>query len=168
MEKFYVNNINSEIVKARISKFAPRLVVVLGTSIIKKNTVQTIKDASSYFVNIHLGITPEYRGVKPEFWCILNKEPNMVGTTIHHLEAGIDTGKIIMQEKLAVEDLDRSYAFDYRYLRYKNTLLAANMLKRFLNFAAAGNFPVFEKASTQSRLYSTPRWRDYRLYYKNL
>ena len=46
-------------------------------------------------LNLHSGILPEYRGVMPTFWAMLNDEVE-IGTTLHRIvDSGIDTGPII-------------------------------------------------------------------------
>ena len=49
------------------------------------------------FVNVHLGLSPYYRGSGTNFWPLVNKEPEFVGATFMHIDSGIDTGEIIHQ-----------------------------------------------------------------------
>lgn len=48
------------------------------------------------FINIHPSLLPKYRGPIPTFWALLNKEKK-IGTTLHYIDSGIDTGDIIAQ-----------------------------------------------------------------------
>jgi methionyl-tRNA formyltransferase len=54
------------------------------------------------FYNVHPGLLPEYRGVDPIFQQIRNQE-KFAGITIHQLDDGIDTGEIVIKEKLPLE-----------------------------------------------------------------
>ena len=46
-------------------------------------------------LNLHSGILPDYRGVMPTFWAMLNDEVE-IGTTLHQIvDSGIDTGPVI-------------------------------------------------------------------------
>ncbi len=56
-------------------------------------------------INIHASLLPAYRGAAPIQWAILDglKE---TGVTIMQMDAGIDTGDILMQEILPIEDTD--------------------------------------------------------------
>lgn len=56
-------------------------------------------------INIHASLLPAYRGAAPIQWAILDglKE---TGVTIMQMDAGIDTGDILMQEKITIEDTD--------------------------------------------------------------
>jgi phosphoribosylglycinamide formyltransferase-1 len=46
-------------------------------------------------INLHLGLSPYYRGAGTNFWPLVNGEPEYVGATIHYLDAGLDSGPII-------------------------------------------------------------------------
>lgn len=49
---------------------------------------------SQGFINIHFSRLPQYRGPTPVFWQIKNGE-KLTGITIHRMDRGWDTGKII-------------------------------------------------------------------------
>ena len=46
-------------------------------------------------VNLHGGLSPEYRGADCTFWALYNGEPENVGCTLHYINEGIDTGDLI-------------------------------------------------------------------------
>lgn len=56
-------------------------------------------------INIHASLLPAYRGAAPIQWAILDglKE---TGVTIMQMDAGIDTGDILLQEKIDIEPTD--------------------------------------------------------------
>jgi hypothetical protein len=49
------------------------------------------------FLNVHLGLSPYYRGSGTNFWPLVHGEFEYVGATFMHLDRGIDTGEIIHQ-----------------------------------------------------------------------
>ncbi|MGZ4103379.1 MAG: methionyl-tRNA formyltransferase, partial [Bacteroidia bacterium] len=53
--------------------------------------------------NIHASLLPNYRGAAPINWAIINGEKE-TGVTSFKLKHEIDTGSILMQEKVAVPD----------------------------------------------------------------
>jgi methionyl-tRNA formyltransferase len=55
--------------------------------------------------NIHGSLLPKYRGRTPHVWSIINDE-EFVGVTVHKIDSGCDTGDIILQEKIEVEEKD--------------------------------------------------------------
>ena len=46
-------------------------------------------------INIHMGLSPFYRGSSCNFWALNDKNPEYVGSTIHYLSKGLDSGNII-------------------------------------------------------------------------
>lgn len=54
-------------------------------------------------INIHPSLLPHYRGANPYFWVIKNQEPE-TGVTLHYMDENFDTGPIIRQEKLSLDN----------------------------------------------------------------
>lgn len=82
-----------EIVKA-IEAAKPDLLVCYGSSLIKSQLLSTFEGR---FLNVHLGLSPYYRGSGTNVWPLINEEPGMVGATFMYIDSGIDTGQIIHQ-----------------------------------------------------------------------
>lgn len=55
--------------------------------------------------NIHGSLLPKYRGRTPHVWAIINGETK-TGITAHIIDAGCDTGKIIRQIEIPIEEND--------------------------------------------------------------
>lgn len=92
----------------------PDVLAVCGTSVLKPE-VFTLAPKGA--VNIHTGITPEYRCADPIFWALYRGEPEKVGVTIHFIDRGIDTGSIIHQESVPVYADDSLAAIASRCVR---------------------------------------------------
>lgn len=71
---------------------APEVVLVFGTGILKRGLIDAFPGR---IINLHLGLSPYYRGAGTNFWPLVNGEPEYVGATIHYLDEGIDTGAIL-------------------------------------------------------------------------
>jgi methionyl-tRNA formyltransferase len=56
-------------------------------------------------VNIHGSLLPKYRGAAPIQHAIINGE-TVTGVTIMQMDAGMDTGDIILQKKINIEEQD--------------------------------------------------------------
>ena len=54
-------------------------------------------------VNIHASLLPKYRGAAPINQCIIDGEKE-TGITIMQMDAGVDTGDILAQKKVIIED----------------------------------------------------------------
>jgi methionyl-tRNA formyltransferase len=57
--------------------------------------------------NLHASLLPQYRGAAPINWAIINGEKE-TGVTTFFLTHEIDTGKIIAQERIPIEDTDNA------------------------------------------------------------
>lgn len=56
-------------------------------------------------INVHASLLPEYRGAAPINWAIINGERE-TGVTTFKLTHEIDTGNILLQQKVKIEDED--------------------------------------------------------------
>ena len=86
--------INDAINVSEIENLEADLLVCYGSSLIKSSLLKTYKRK---FLNVHLGLSPYYRGSGTNVWPLINCEPEYVGATYMHLDEGIDTGEIIHQ-----------------------------------------------------------------------
>jgi methionyl-tRNA formyltransferase len=57
--------------------------------------------------NLHASLLPQYRGAAPINWAVINGERE-TGVTTFFLQHEIDTGNIILQEKIKIEDEDNA------------------------------------------------------------
>jgi Formyl transferase len=64
--------------------------VVFGSSFIKGPLCQRLIAGNAY--NIHMGMSPWYRGSSCNFWAMYDGRPDMVGATLHQLTTGLDDG----------------------------------------------------------------------------
>ena len=53
-------------------------------------------------INLHISYLPFNRGAHPNFWSHYENTP--CGVTIHEIDEGIDTGKIIFREKIELNE----------------------------------------------------------------
>ena len=69
------------------------LYIIFGASFIKNKLLRfLIKEKA---VNIHMGVSPYFKGTDSNFWDLYYKNFQYVGATIHLLSPGIDDGKIL-------------------------------------------------------------------------
>ena len=67
--------------------------VVFGASYIKGWLADFLLSKGAF--NIHMGLSPYYRGSSCNFWALYDMNPSYVGATIHRLSLGIDDGAIL-------------------------------------------------------------------------
>jgi methionyl-tRNA formyltransferase len=88
---------------ARMSALQPDVVFVFGTGILRDTVLTAL---AGRLINLHLGLSPYYRGAGTNFWPLVNAEPEYVGATIHYLDAGIDSGAILAHARPAIAHED--------------------------------------------------------------
>jgi phosphoribosylglycinamide formyltransferase 1 len=105
--------VNDPIVWQAVRDLAPDLLICYGASIIKEPLL-SFKEGG--FLNVHLGLSPYYRGSGTNFWPLVNCEPEFVGATFMYLNSGIDTGEIIHQIRASVYPGDSPHQIGNRLI----------------------------------------------------
>ena len=82
-----------------IKDFNPDIGLVFGSGIIREPLISLIPK----FINLHLGLSPYYRGSGTNFFPFINEELEYIGATLHHIDSGIDTGDIIAHFRPKIE-----------------------------------------------------------------
>ena len=106
----HVDSVNSDHMYEKIKEYQPDLVIINGTPIIKKHILDAVE---VHFLNIHVGLTPKYRGVHGGYWALYNKDENMVGVTTHFVDASIDTGTVLDQKTIQVTSDDNFLTYTH-------------------------------------------------------
>ena len=126
---------------AIIEDIQPDLLVAYGCSIVKDPLLTAY---SGRFLNVHLGLSPYYRGAGTNFWPLVNGTPEYVGATFMHLDAGIDTGEIIHQMRATVNPGDGPHQIGNRLIsriaqEYGAVIRAFNQLPKMEQPAKSDN-----------------------------
>lgn len=66
---------------------------------------EVIRAVNGKIFNLHPSLLPKYRGCSSLTWAMINGESEC-GYTYHYIDSGCDTGDIICQKKIAIEDFD--------------------------------------------------------------
>lgn len=148
-----VSDINGKEVEDLIRRIKPCLIIVSGVSIIKPN----ILSLAETFINIHCGITPRYRGVHGGFWAIYNNDFNNIGTTVHLVDKGIDTGRILYSDKIQVDPRFD----DFRTIVVKQYIKGAELMDRAVEDALNNNLKPVASEEINSRLWFHPTIIEY-------
>ncbi len=87
---------NSEEIFDWIKDINPDIIVLFGSSIIRDPLLSFYNNR---IINIHLGLSPYYRGTATNFWPLVHNKPECVGATIHLAVASVDAGAILAQAR---------------------------------------------------------------------
>jgi hypothetical protein len=80
------------------------LLIVFGASYIRQPLIDLLVERRC--INIHLGVSPYYRGAATNFWAIYDRRPDLVGATMHLLSRGLDAGPILFHALPPAEPTD--------------------------------------------------------------
>lgn len=78
-------------------------------------------------INVHASLLPKYRGAAPIQWAIINGEKE-TGITTMFMDEGIDTGDILLQEKVIISDEDNSETLSEKLSHLGASLLLKTIL----------------------------------------
>lgn len=67
--------------------------IIFGSSFIKGALCDFLVEHKA--LNIHMGVSPYYRGTDCNFWAVYDGNPEYVGATIHLLSNGLDSGPML-------------------------------------------------------------------------
>lgn len=95
---FIVNNLNSKDSISKLKQINPDAVIYSGGGILSSSFIKAAKER---IINNHSGPLPEIRGMNAIEWSILLEYETSI--TIHLIDKGIDTGKIISKKKISID-----------------------------------------------------------------
>lgn len=125
----------------------PDLVLLYGSSIIRPPLLDTW---SGRMINLHLGLSPYYRGSGTNFWPLVNGEPELVGATLHLAVAKVDAGPILAQVRPEARPGDRAH-----HLGTKTLMAAAELLPDVAEAFHRGSLEGVEQDLSGGRVYRT-------------
>ena len=79
-----------------VSSKTPDVIILYGSCIIKDPLLSYY---NNLIVNMHLGLSPYYRGSGTNFWPLVDRLPECVGVTIHLAVSSVDAGPILIQKR---------------------------------------------------------------------
>ena len=152
----HFESVNSDECISFVKDINPDIVVVNGTRILSKKLLDSV---NAKFINMHLGITPKYRGVHGAYWAYYNGDDINAGVTVHLVDPGIDTGGILYQDRIDKTDIDNYFTYPYLQVA-KGIPLEVKAIKDIIS----GNLKTIEN-DLPSKLYSHPTFFEYVLKY---
>lgn len=121
--------INNKPIVKKIIEMNPDLIVCYGSSLIKSELLERFKGK---FINVHLGLSPYYRGSGTNIWPLINKEPEYIGATFMYIDSGIDTGNIIHQIRAEIKVNDSPHMIGNRLIT-EMTIVYQKIITNFFN-----------------------------------
>ncbi len=122
--------------RENLTELQADLIVVVAFKILPR-AIFTLPRLGS--MNIHASLLPKYRGAAPINWALINGERE-TGLTSFILDKTVDTGNIILQEKIAIEQNEN---FDSLYSRLSDH--SAGFALRSIDLLEQSSFTPFEQ-----------------------
>lgn len=91
--------------------------------------------------NLHASLLPQYRGAAPINWAVINGEKE-TGVTTFFLTHEIDTGSLILQDRISIEPTDTAGT-----VHDKLMLLGAGLVRRTVDLIDTGNIDPIEQST---------------------
>ena len=128
--------------------------IVFGSSYIKGDLVNYLIDKQA--INIHMGLSPFYRGSDCNFWAIYDGNPHLVGATIHFLSKGLDSGPILYH---AVTKLISSKnVFEYTMSSVKSAF--SSIIEKLSDKTILNMEPIIQDKSKEIRYSKSVHFTD--------
>ncbi len=118
--------IKSESSQEFLKRIAPDAVVIIAYGQIIPARLLTIPRLG--WINLHASLLPRYRGAAPIHWAIANGE-TVTGLTTMQIDAGMDTGPILLQHELAIGPDETSLELSARLSEAGADLVIDSLLK---------------------------------------
>jgi len=96
-------------------------------------------------INVHGSLLPQYRGAAPINWAIINGEKE-TGVTTFKLQHEIDTGNILLQERMRIGPNESAGDVHDRM-----KVIGANLLVKTITGLAEGNLEEMEQKNTSTK-----------------
>lgn len=118
-------------------------------------------------LNRHGGLLPEYKGLWPVFWAMLNDERE-IGVTAHMMEEKIDTGRTISEKRIRIMPQDTMFSLYQKAFNISGEVVYKAVKKIYKEIKDGGrvNLKGKKNLSEKEQYYSMPGINDIRLFKK--
>jgi folate-dependent phosphoribosylglycinamide formyltransferase PurN len=95
----YTTGTNTKKTETILNELKTDILILAQTGIIRDNIIKTARIG---VLNGHPGLLPHYRGIDCHKWAIMKNEQSKIGSSIHWVNVGVDTGNIIKTTKYKI------------------------------------------------------------------
>ena len=130
--------------RAQLTALKPDAIIVVGYGRIIPQWMLDLPPLGN--VNLHASLLPKYRGAAPIQWAIASGE-SVTGVTTMKIDAGLDTGDILLQQQLPIAPNDTSET-----LAPKLAAVGAELIVKTLRGLEAGTINPRQQDHSQATL----------------
>jgi methionyl-tRNA formyltransferase len=148
-------NINHKDSVSLINSFKPDLLIsILGNQIFKE---QIFNLAPKGCLNLHTALLPKYRGLMPTFWVLKNNE-KYTGVSVFYVDKGIDSGPIVVQEKVEIGDRTQEQLIKH------TKKIGMNCILRAIDLIHENNIDLIDNNPEDKTYFSFPTKEDVKIF----
>lgn len=133
-----------------VRKLDPAVVFLAGCRLLSAKTLSQI---SCPVINYHAGINPKYRGMNGGYWALATDDPDNFGSTVHLVDAGVDTGAVLYQSRGTPGRGDNIASYAMRQAAFSRDICA-----RAVNDALAGSLKPVDTGLPSRQWYHPTLW----------
>jgi len=115
----------------KLGKLMPDFLIVVAYGHIIPEHILTVPRFGA--INLHASLLPKFRGAAPIQWAIINREKE-TGVTTMFIDGGLDTGDILLSDKLEINPDDTSITLHDRL-----AVMGANLMIKTLSALGLGS-----------------------------
>lgn len=144
---------NDEALLQLIERERPNLVLVSGTDLLKRSTLERF---GAKVMNLHTGISPYIKGgPNCTNWALALGEFDLIGNTIMWIDPGIDSGSIIATERTPLTGRESLAELHLKVIEHAHDLYS----RAVQAFAASKDLPAVPQSSVaKGRLFLSRQW----------
>jgi methionyl-tRNA formyltransferase len=110
--------------RTQLESIAPQAIIVVGYGRIIPEWMRELPPLGN--INLHASLLPKYRGAAPIQWAIANGE-TITGNTTMRINAGLDTGDMLIQEEMKISPDDTAVTLAPRLAERGAALMVATL-----------------------------------------
>lgn len=135
----------------KLREYKPDLLVsIAGNQIFKRKLL----DLATYgCINLHTALLPKYRGLMPSFWVLKNGETH-TGVSVFFVDEGIDSGPILVQDKLAIGNMSQAELIDV------TKKMGMDAILKSIDKIHSGTYKLIENDASQMTYFTFPTKED--------
>lgn len=145
-----IDSANSPAAIDHIRKTNPAVVFLVSCRMLSASTLAAM---SCPVINFHAGINPQYRGLMGGYWARVENDEGNFGTTVHLVDAGVDTGDILYQSRVKPSKSDTMHTYPLL-----QTAASTDIAIRAIEDALSGTLNPVPANGNSRQWYHPPIW----------
>ena len=135
IKNYYIKYLNERNFENRVLKLLNKnkIDLICLAGFMKILSKKFIKKFSSPIINIHPSLLPKYKGLNTHMKAIKNKD-KYSGATVHIVNDKLDSGKIIIQEKVRILKSDNEKTLKKKVLKIEHKIYSKAIIKLLTNY----------------------------------